>query len=60
MNTLTAEQFLHELAIVAHHRLLTILQYNYDKLSVMRKAFSHHSNDTREKIHEQTLIERTQ
>ena len=60
INILTAEQFLNELAIVAHRRLLTILQYDYDKLSVMRKAFSHHSEYTREKIQEQTMIERTQ
>ena len=45
--------------IVAYWRLLTILQYDYNKVSVMRKVFSHYSKYTRTIIKEQTKVART-
>ena len=60
INTATADKFLESLTQIASKHLLIILQYDYDKLSVMRKGSKHHGEHTRAAIKELLMLDRTQ
>lgn len=59
-NQAAADRFLEQLAWHAHLRLLIILQYDYDKLSVLKKASKHNGEETRVAIKTSSSLARTQ